>query len=187
VANPAPLDYETTHAFTLVIRVSDNGAPALSRDASVTVRLTDVAESPTPVIDVKPSDPNIRIVPRRAPTLQVAILSAASFDTRRVAVNSLRFGRTGTEDSLQRKRRGGPQYSLAHVNGDGRAVETTQHGPSLKAGKPCHPVPQAAHSPRPHPGPKKTPTAARREPSPTRFSEIQADQYYSRDASLSSG
>jgi len=50
----------------------------------------------------------------------VAILSTATFDARTVDVDSLRFGRTGAEDSLIRTPRGEPRYRLTDVNGDGR-------------------------------------------------------------------
>ncbi|WP_261365328.1 cadherin domain-containing protein [Anatilimnocola floriformis] len=46
VANLAAVDFETTPAFDLTIRVTDNGNPALSTDAVVRVNLTDVYEAP---------------------------------------------------------------------------------------------------------------------------------------------
>ncbi|MBZ0089459.1 MAG: cadherin domain-containing protein, partial [Thermoanaerobaculia bacterium] len=47
VANVAALDFETTPSFTLAVRATDNGAPALFDEESVTVTLTNVNEAPT--------------------------------------------------------------------------------------------------------------------------------------------
>ena len=50
-----------------------------------------------------------------------APLSTASFNAQTVDVNSLRFGRTGTEDSLSRNPSNGtPRFEYRDVNGDGR-------------------------------------------------------------------
>ncbi len=46
VANTNALDFETTPEFTLTVRVTDNGAPALSDDATVTITLINVNEAP---------------------------------------------------------------------------------------------------------------------------------------------
>jgi large repetitive protein len=46
VANSAALDFETTPAFTLTVQVTDNGAPALSGTATITIHLNDVNEAP---------------------------------------------------------------------------------------------------------------------------------------------
>ena len=46
VANSAVLDYETTPTFALTVRVTDNGSPALSGTATVTVNLGNVNEAP---------------------------------------------------------------------------------------------------------------------------------------------
>jgi hypothetical protein len=46
VANSAALDYETTPVFTLTVRVTDNGSPALSSTATVTISLNNVNETP---------------------------------------------------------------------------------------------------------------------------------------------
>ena len=46
VANGAALDYETTPAFTLTVQVTDNGSPALSSTATITINLADVNEAP---------------------------------------------------------------------------------------------------------------------------------------------
>jgi hypothetical protein len=47
VADSAPLNFEATHSFTLDVRVTDNGIPAHSADATVVVNVTDVLEGPT--------------------------------------------------------------------------------------------------------------------------------------------
>jgi len=48
VANRELFDYETTtnHAYTLKVCVTDNGSPALSREATVTVNVTDANDPP---------------------------------------------------------------------------------------------------------------------------------------------
>ena len=44
VANSKAMDFETRPTFSLTVRVTDNGIPNKSSDASVTVNLTDIAE-----------------------------------------------------------------------------------------------------------------------------------------------
>jgi hypothetical protein len=44
VANGAALDFETTPVFTVAVRVTDNGSPARSSTATITIRLDDIAE-----------------------------------------------------------------------------------------------------------------------------------------------
>jgi hypothetical protein len=46
VANGAALDFETTLAFTLTVQVTDNGSPAPSSTATITINLSDVNEAP---------------------------------------------------------------------------------------------------------------------------------------------
>jgi Ca2+-binding RTX toxin-like protein len=46
VADSGALDFETSPVFNLIVRVTDNGAPALFVDAPVTVNLLDVNEIP---------------------------------------------------------------------------------------------------------------------------------------------
>ena len=76
---------------------------------------------PPVIIDIKPGDALNEIRLKSAKTVDVAILSSAVFDARTVDANSLRFGRTGAEDSLTRhKKTGAPQVSFRDVNGDGR-------------------------------------------------------------------
>jgi hypothetical protein len=47
VANSAALDFETTPSFSLTVQVTDDGSPALSTSAPVTILLTNVNEKPT--------------------------------------------------------------------------------------------------------------------------------------------
>jgi len=54
VADPAALDYEATRAFTLTVRVTDSGSPALSSSAAVTVNLGDVNEPPVNGVPAAP-------------------------------------------------------------------------------------------------------------------------------------
>src|SRR5262249_7116228 len=46
VANSAALDFETTPTFSLTVQVTDNGSPALSSAATVTINLGNVNEAP---------------------------------------------------------------------------------------------------------------------------------------------
>ena len=46
VANPAALNFEVTPSFALIVQVTDNGSPASSAAATVTVNLTNVNEAP---------------------------------------------------------------------------------------------------------------------------------------------
>jgi VCBS repeat-containing protein len=46
VANASLLDFETTPSYTLTVRVTDNGNPAKSTDATITVNLSNVNEAP---------------------------------------------------------------------------------------------------------------------------------------------
>ena len=47
VANSAALNFEVTPSFALVVKVQDNGTPALNSQATINVSLTDVNEIPT--------------------------------------------------------------------------------------------------------------------------------------------
>lgn len=118
VADAAPLDYETTPVFVLTVRATDPAG--LSDEATVTVRLSDVDETLHPAIDVKPGDESNAINLKSKGKVDVAVLSSATFDATTVVIDSLRFGRTGLEDSLSRNGRGEPRYRLTDVNGDGR-------------------------------------------------------------------
>ncbi len=118
VADPGALDYEETRAFTLTVKVKDPDGN--SDTATITIRLTDMAEALRVRIDIKPDDRRNEINPRSRGKIEVAILSAAGFDARQVDVDSLRFGRTGAEDSLSTDPRGRPRYHYEDVNCDGR-------------------------------------------------------------------
>jgi hypothetical protein len=119
VANSAMLDFETTPVFTLTVRATDPGQ--LSDDVTVTIRLTDVVEVIRATIDIRPGDSANRINIRSRGKVDVAILSTSTFDALQVDVNSLRFGRTGNEDSLSRNpAHGTPRFRIVDVNGDGR-------------------------------------------------------------------
>jgi hypothetical protein len=54
VTNAAALDYEATTAFTLTVRVTDSGSPALSSTAAVTISLNDLNEVPVNVVPTAP-------------------------------------------------------------------------------------------------------------------------------------
>jgi uncharacterized delta-60 repeat protein len=54
VANSAALDFEKTPTFTVTIRVSDNGSPALSSTATVTINLGNVNEAPVNSVPTAP-------------------------------------------------------------------------------------------------------------------------------------
>jgi uncharacterized delta-60 repeat protein len=118
VANAAALDFETQPVFTLTVRATD--PTGLTGEAVVTVRLTDVNENARVTIDIEPEDRRNRINLRSGEAISVAIFSTADFDARTVDVASLRFGRTGQENSLLRDRHGRIKFDLKDVNGDGR-------------------------------------------------------------------
>lgn len=117
VANPTALDFETRPTFTLTVRARDPGG--LTGTATVTVRLSDVPELPPPPIDIQPGDPDNVVVRGRGALVTVAVLWSSDLDPRLIATNSLRFGRTGWEDSLYQPPAGRPRVWLADVNGDG--------------------------------------------------------------------
>lgn len=56
VANNTHLDYEAHQSVTLRVRVSDNGSPALSGEADVTVTITDIDDE-APTITLSSADP----------------------------------------------------------------------------------------------------------------------------------
>ena len=118
VNNAAAVDFEQRQSFVLTIEAADSGNPSLATTATFMIQITDVVEI---IIDVKPGDATNTISLKFDSKLPVAILSTAAFDaTRAVDVNSLTFGKTGTEDSLIRHRRTGkPQVEYRDVNGDG--------------------------------------------------------------------
>jgi uncharacterized delta-60 repeat protein len=117
VANVAALDFERNPTFTLTVRVADAGGQ--TGQAQITINLTDVPEAARVTIDILPGEDSRSVNIKSHGKIEVAILSTADFDASTVDVNSLRFGRTGQEDSLSRNPHG-PRYRLVDVNGDGR-------------------------------------------------------------------
>ncbi len=119
VANSLALDFESNPVFSIVVKATDSfGA---SSEATQTIRLTDVLETLLVPIDIIPNDSRNSINVRSNGKVEVAIFSTANFDARSIDVNSLRFGRTGTEDSLSRNpSRSEPRFEIVDVNGDGR-------------------------------------------------------------------
>ncbi len=116
VANSLPLDFETISEFSLTIQVADGGG--LVAAASVIVTLTDVSETLILTIDVLPYDPSNTISSSGLGQIEVAIFSTADFDVHSLNFNSLRFGQSGSENSLKLKK-GKPQYRYEDVNDDG--------------------------------------------------------------------
>ena len=118
VSNASALDYETNPTFTLSVRVTDNGNPALSTTAIVTVQLLDEIEI---LIDIDPGDATNTINTRSEKQIAVAILSSPTFNAlTQVNASSLTFGKTGSENSLARnKKTGKPITESRDVNGDG--------------------------------------------------------------------
>ncbi|HYH66804.1 MAG TPA: Ig-like domain-containing protein, partial [Urbifossiella sp.] len=114
VANPAALVAATTPQFRLTVRATDPGG--LSGEATVVVDVVAAARRVT--IDVIPDSRQINS--RSNGKIEVAIMGAAGFDVRSVDVESLRFGRTGQEDSISRDGRGRPQFEYRDVDRDGR-------------------------------------------------------------------
>ena len=117
VADSSLLDFETTPAYHLTVEALD--AQGDSDTAQVAISLSDVAETASLSIDIRPGDSSNQINIKSHGKLDVAILSTAAFDVFDVDVGSLTFGRTGDEDSLSRNPHG-PRYRYADVNGDGR-------------------------------------------------------------------
>lgn len=71
----AAFDHETRSTYSIRVRVTDSGAPALSTDAVLTIRVADVNEAPT-----SPSLAPSAIVENQAPGTQVGTLSATDPD-----------------------------------------------------------------------------------------------------------
>jgi hypothetical protein len=118
VANGSLLDFETRPQYVLTVSATDPSG--LSAQATATINLTDVIETVPVAIDIKPGDPSNTINIKSKGTIEVAIFSAPTFDARRIDVGSLRFGRTGNEDSLSRTPHGDPRFRYEDLNGDGR-------------------------------------------------------------------
>lgn len=119
VANSAALDFATIQKFTLQVKATDNGNPALSATTSVTINLKQVSTGVKTVsIDVGFCDTTNTI--RLGRQFNVAILGSSTFDVRTIDIGSLRFGKLGTENSLDRTCRGLIDYCYRDVNHDGR-------------------------------------------------------------------
>lgn len=117
VANSIALDFETMPLFSLVVSATDGGG--LSSQATVIVSLSDVQEIIAVPIDIKPYDSQNSINVRKKGRIEVAILSTSQFSAQSVDVLSLRFGRTGNENSLSLNSRNQPNTQLVDLNGDG--------------------------------------------------------------------
>ena len=118
VSNAAAVDYELRQSFLLTIEAADSGDPSLATTATFTINVTDLADI---LIDVKPGDSTNTINLKFDNKLAVAILSTSSFNaTTQVDMNSLTFGKSGTENSLIRHRKTGrPQVEFRDFNSDG--------------------------------------------------------------------
>ncbi len=117
VADSSLLVFATNPRFVLTVEATDpSGEPA---QATVTISLTQVDESAPVQIDILPGNDKNTINLNSHGKLEVAILSSATFDVRDIDVNSLTFGRTGTENSLSRNPHGEPRFRLVDINGDG--------------------------------------------------------------------
>jgi VCBS repeat-containing protein len=116
VVDSLPLDFETIPEFVLTIEVADGGG--LVATASVIVTLTDVSETLFLTIDVLPYSSSNTISSSGSGRTEVAILSTADFSVQSLDLTTLRFGRTGLENSLRWKK-GSPEYRYEDVNNDG--------------------------------------------------------------------
>ncbi|MCA9071652.1 MAG: cadherin repeat domain-containing protein, partial [Planctomycetaceae bacterium] len=115
VADASQLDFEKDPTFVLEVMVTD-GRNVVS--ANITVTLIDVQEFP---IDIQPDDPNNTVDLKKKSPIEVVIYSTADFDATQINVETLRFGATGTEDSLRRRGKNqNPQIRWEDVDGDGR-------------------------------------------------------------------
>jgi VCBS repeat-containing protein len=107
-------DFFGSDSFTY--QASDGTAQ--SGPVTVTITVRDVSDVLQVDIDIQPGDAGNTVDLRSKIT--VAILSSSGFDARNVDINSLRFGRTGAENSIVRhKKTGLPQFRVEDVNGDG--------------------------------------------------------------------
>ena len=118
VVNSALLDFETLPQVNLTVAVADNGNPSLSDTAAIRIDITDVVEITG---DLKPGDATNTLNPSSDAKFQIVLFSTATFDANSIDVRSLRFGATGSEDSVVRQKRSGtPTYAYQDLNGDGR-------------------------------------------------------------------
>jgi hypothetical protein len=88
--------------------------------ATVTLEITAVTD--TIEIDIKPDDPTNTIDLAKESWVTVAILGNEYFDVTQIDVRSLRFGATGTEDSIERSGKGAKATIVVQwvdIDGDG--------------------------------------------------------------------
>jgi hypothetical protein len=117
VADSSLLDFATTPTYQLVVEVSDGQLTATS---AVRIDLTPVAQTIPVLIEIQPGDPENRIDPTKNQQIDVVIFSSAGFDASLIDIDSLRFGATGTEDSLRRQgRHQTPRVKWVDMNGNG--------------------------------------------------------------------
>lgn len=117
VADSTQLDFEQTPQFDLTVEVSDGTGSA---SALLQISLTDVQETLNPSIDIQPGDINNAIIDGKNSTVEVAIFGSSTFDASQIDVATLRFGETGTEDSLRLKgKKQTPDVRYEDINGDG--------------------------------------------------------------------
>ncbi|MCR9200192.1 MAG: pectinesterase family protein [Planctomycetaceae bacterium] len=118
VADSSVLDFEETSVFELTVAVTDGQATST---ATITVNLNDVDEVLAVEIDIDPNDASNTINLRKDKRVDVVLFSSFEFDATLVDIDSLRFGATGTEDSLSRKgRQQSPRIRFEDINGDGQ-------------------------------------------------------------------
>jgi hypothetical protein len=85
VADGAALDFEATPTYTLTVTVTDNGSPALSGSAPITIDLTDVNEAPTIVAPATVSA--VRDTPTAVVGISVADPDAGDIELTLAAAN----------------------------------------------------------------------------------------------------
>jgi hypothetical protein len=89
VANSGPLNFEVTPTFNLVVQVTDNGSPSISRTAAITINLTNVNEAPV----VTPM--TFSIAENSASSTNVGTVSATDPDVGQLKTFSIIGGNTG--------------------------------------------------------------------------------------------
>ena len=117
VVDGSLLDIESQPQYVIQVSVADPSG--LSALATMTINLTAVNENLTVLIDIQPGSDSNSINLKSHGKIDVAILSSPTFDALSVDVESLLFGRTGTEDSESRQKHGGVHYRIEDINGDG--------------------------------------------------------------------
>ena len=109
----------------------------------MTINLTAVSENPTVLIIFEPSRDSSSINLKSHGKFDVAILSSPDFSAFSLDVESLRFGRTGTEDSVSRQKHGGIHLRLQArerqvpvQKQQDQPPHRLQHNPTARAQKP---------------------------------------------------